>query len=53
MLIYNDWDKYEDYIEYNKIQWFEHLGANPVALIIAGITAIIISVGIWKYNRSV
>ena len=32
-------------------QWFEILGANPVAILLAGIIAIVISVGFWKYNK--
>jgi len=32
-------------------QWFELLGANPVAILLAGIIAIVISIGLWKYNK--
>lgn len=32
-------------------QWFEILGANPVAILLAGIIAIVISIGLWKYNK--
>lgn len=33
-------------------QWFERLGANPVTILVSGIIAIIISVVLWKYNKS-
>jgi hypothetical protein len=32
-------------------QWFEILGANPVTILLAGIIAIVISIGLWKYNK--
>lgn len=32
-------------------QWFEILGAEPVAILLAGIIAIVISIGLWKYNK--
>lgn len=32
-------------------QWFEILGAEPVAILLAGIIAIVISIGLWKYNQ--
>jgi hypothetical protein len=31
-------------------QWFERLGASPVTVLAAGISAIGIAIGIWKYN---
>lgn len=33
-------------------QWFEILGANPIAILLAGIIAIVISIGLWKYNKN-
>lgn len=33
-------------------QWFERLGANPVTILVSGIISIIISVILWKYNKS-
>lgn len=33
-------------------QWFEVLGAEPVAILFAGIIAIVISMGLWGYNKS-
>ena len=32
-------------------QWFEILGAEPVAILLAGVIAIVISIGLWKYNK--
>ena len=34
-------------------QWFEHLGAFPGSVLLAGIIMIGIAVGLWKYNRLV
>ncbi len=34
-------------------QWFEHLGAMPWTILIAGIVTVGISVALWKYNRVV
>jgi len=32
-------------------QWFEILGEEPVAILLAGVIAIVISIGLWKYNK--
>lgn len=32
-------------------QWFERLWADPVSIILAWILAIVISIGLWKYNK--
>lgn len=32
-------------------QWFERLGTTPETLIAAGVIAVAIAVGLWKYNR--
>jgi iron complex transport system permease protein len=32
-------------------QWFERLGAMPSTIIISGVIAIALAVGLWKYNR--
>lgn len=32
-------------------QWFEMLGAEPVAILLAGVIAIVIAIGLWKYNK--
>ncbi|MDP2801137.1 MAG: hypothetical protein Q8O26_04560 [Phreatobacter sp.] len=32
-------------------QWFEKLGASPLTVLVAGVTTLILAVGIWKYNR--
>lgn len=32
-------------------QWFEALGAEPAALLVAGIIAIVVSIRLWKYNQ--
>ena len=32
-------------------QWFERLGASPVTVIISGVIAVGIALGLWKYNR--
>jgi len=34
-------------------QWFEHLGAQPFAVMLAGIVTIGIGIGLWRYNRNV
>jgi hypothetical protein len=34
-------------------QWFERFGADPVAVILAGMLTIGIGLGLWQYNRSV
>lgn len=31
-------------------QWFERLGDEPWAIIIAGLTVVGIAVGLWRYN---
>ena len=31
-------------------QWFERLGAEPWAIIIAGLTIVAFSIGLWRYN---
>ena len=33
-------------------QWFERLGANPLSVLLAGILALAIAIGIWRFNRS-
>ena len=33
-------------------QWFERLGAEPWAIIIAGLTVVGIAVGLWRYNTA-
>jgi iron complex transport system permease protein len=32
-------------------QWFEHLGASPVSVVIAGVLALGIALGLWHFNR--
>jgi hypothetical protein len=32
-------------------QWFEHLGANPSTVLVAGVLAIGFATGIWQFNR--
>jgi len=32
-------------------QWFERLGATPVTVIISGLIAVGIALGLWRYNR--
>jgi hypothetical protein len=32
-------------------QWFEHLGANPFSVLIAGLIALAIAFGIWTFNH--
>ena len=32
-------------------QWFEYLGATPVTVILSGVVAVGIALGLWKYNR--
>jgi len=32
-------------------QWFEKLGATPFTVLVAGITTLVLAVGIWKYNQ--
>jgi iron complex transport system permease protein len=34
-------------------QWFEHLGANPSTVLVAGVLALGFAVGIWQLNRQV
>lgn len=34
-------------------QWFERLGAEPEALLIAGIVSIALGVGMWRYNKQI
>lgn len=34
-------------------QWFERLHATPWSILIAGITTVGFSVGLWKYNSAV
>jgi hypothetical protein len=34
-------------------QWFERFGADPIAVILAGILTIAIGLGLWQYNRSI
>ena len=31
-------------------QWFERLGAQPWAIIVAGLTVVAIAVALWRYN---
>jgi iron complex transport system permease protein len=31
-------------------QWFERLGAEPWAIIVAGLTIVAFSIGLWRYN---
>lgn len=31
-------------------QWFERLGAEPVAILMAGVIVVAIAVGLWRYN---
>jgi len=31
-------------------QWFERLGAEPWAIILAGLTVVAVAVGLWRYN---
>ena len=33
-------------------QWFEQLGANPLSVLVAGILALAIAIGIWRFNRA-
>jgi len=33
-------------------QWFERLGANPVAMILAGLTIVGVAVVLWRYNSA-
>ena len=33
-------------------QWFERLGANPVAVIVAGLMTVAIAVALWRYNAA-
>jgi hypothetical protein len=33
-------------------QWFERLGAEPVAIIMAGVTVVAIAVVLWRYNAA-
>jgi hypothetical protein len=33
-------------------QWFERLGANPLSVLVAGILALAIAIGIWRFNRA-
>jgi hypothetical protein len=33
-------------------QWFEQLGAEPWAIIVAGLTVVAIAVGLWRYNTA-
>jgi iron complex transport system permease protein len=33
-------------------QWFERLGAQPIALLVAGLMTIFVAIGLWKYNKS-
>ena len=33
-------------------QWFERLGADPIAVIVAGLTAVAVAVALWRYNSS-
>jgi iron complex transport system permease protein len=33
-------------------QWFERLGAEPWAIIVAGLTIVGIAVGLWRYNTT-
>jgi hypothetical protein len=32
-------------------QWFEHLGANPLSVLIAGLIALAIAFGLWTFNH--
>lgn len=32
-------------------QWFEKLGATPFTVLVAGVTTLVLAVGIWKYNQ--
>ena len=31
-------------------QWFERLGAEPWAIIVAGLTVVAIAIALWRYN---
>jgi hypothetical protein len=33
-------------------QWFERLGANPASVLLAGLLALGLAVGLWQFNRS-
>lgn len=33
-------------------QWFEHLGANPLSVLVAGVLALAFAVGLWHFNRA-
>ena len=33
-------------------QWFERLGAEPVAIIMAGLTVVAVAVALWRYNNA-
>ncbi len=33
-------------------QWFERLGAQPWAIIVAGLTVVAVAVGLWRYNAA-
>ncbi len=32
-------------------QWFEHIGLEPVSVIVAGVATIAFGLGMWRYNR--
>ncbi|MEO6607682.1 MAG: hypothetical protein ABIN69_04350, partial [Aestuariivirga sp.] len=32
-------------------QWFERLGPEPVAILLAGILALAFAVGLWQFNK--
>jgi hypothetical protein len=34
-------------------QWFERLGAEPLAVLIGGIIALAIALGLWYFNRQI
>jgi hypothetical protein len=33
-------------------QWFERLGAQPLAIILAGLITVVIAVLLWRYNAA-
>jgi hypothetical protein len=33
-------------------QWFERLGAQPLAIILAGLVTVLIAVLLWRYNAA-
>jgi hypothetical protein len=33
-------------------QWFERLGAEPVAILVAGVTALGFALALWRMNKS-